>query len=313
MSEIETIITAIVSSLGVSLGGAWWLGRLLVSHRLNKDLEDYKSQWMKELNEEKLRLSGSIKREVENYLGEKSAQREYELEAKKRLYQSIGPLRFQLLLACRDTAHRIEGHGLRKSYDMSSSNFYGRSTMYRILKPLVICELIESQVAYADFSVDESALDALLFKKSCGLVLSGGEILSNHPDIDWSSQKQHLFFDTLREAASVLISKSESGEKIITFHEFDAAYDELISNYGLVTLSEIINDFTMKSKPLFWMRLLSYGYICREFLGTAGNHLKFEYSPFDIEGLILRTEDDYILANKTKFEVAVKQSVKKLL
>lgn len=59
-----------------------------------------------ELDKETLERSATVRREVESYLGEQSAHREYVLEAKKQLYHSIGPLRFQLLLACRDAAHR---------------------------------------------------------------------------------------------------------------------------------------------------------------------------------------------------------------
>lgn len=310
MTDFSTILTAILSSLGVSLGGAWWLGRAMISNRLSKDFEDYKSQWKRDLNQESLKLSGTIRKEVEGYIGEQSARREYELEAKKRLYQAIGPLRFQLLLACRDIAHRIEGHGLRKAYEMSSSHFYGRNTIYRILKPLAISELIESQVAYTDFSVDESALDSLLFKKSCSLAFAGGEVLCNHPDIDWSNQTEHLFFDTLTEAASVLICKEESTIRILTFHEFNDQYDDLISNSGLLAISRIIDGFTMRSKPLFWLRLVSFGHICREFLGSAGKDLRFEYSHFNLTGLIKKTEDDYILSRVNEFKKAAKRSVK---
>ncbi len=229
------------------------------------------------------------------------------------MYQAIGPLRFQLLLACRDIAHRIEGHGLRKAYNMSSSQFYGRNTIYRILKPLTICELIENQVAYADFSVDETPLDALLFKKSCSLAFSGGDVLLDHPDIDWSGQKQHLFFDTITEASSVLISQKNNEVTVMSFHEFNDKYDQLISNSGLLALSRIIDGFSMSSKPLFWLRLISFGHICREFLGAAGKDLKFEYFHFNIEALVNKTEDDYILSNLKEYKKAINQSVKEQL
>ncbi|MGZ4991142.1 MAG: hypothetical protein ACXV8S_10285 [Methylobacter sp.] len=313
MNELATIATAVTSSVGLSLGGAWWLGKAIVSHRLAKDLEDYKARWESELTEESIKLSGSIKKEVDNYLGEQSARREYELEAKKRLYQAIGPLRFQLLLACRDVAHRIEGHGLRKAYDMNPSYFYGRNTIYRILKPLAICELIEEQVAYADFAVDESALDALLFKKSCSLAFSGSEVLCKHPEIDWSSQKQHLFFDTLTEAALALVSKEGGNIRILSFHEFKNQYDQLTSNSGLQDLVKIFDGFTMDSKPLFWLRLVSYGHNCREFVGTAGKDLKFEYSHFNIEALIRKSNDKYVLSNIKDYKSAIIKSVKREL
>ncbi len=64
MTEIETIVTVIISSFGLSVGGAWWLSKSLVSHKLSKDLEDYKSQWKKELDEENIKLTGSIKEKL---------------------------------------------------------------------------------------------------------------------------------------------------------------------------------------------------------------------------------------------------------
>ena len=44
------------------------------------------------------RWQGEVRKEVETYLGEKSAEREYILEARKNLYHTIGPLRFQLVI-----------------------------------------------------------------------------------------------------------------------------------------------------------------------------------------------------------------------
>ena len=182
--DIPTIVTSVVSSLGVSAAGAWWLSKALVSHRLAKDLEDYKSEWKRELEQEKLEIAGAIKERVDTVLADRAADREYELEAKKRLYQLIGPLKFQLLLACRDAAHRVEGHGLRVAYDTSIKGYYGINTIHRILRPVAIAELIEQQVAFADFAVDESAIKLLCFKKSVTQAITGGAVICDHPNVD---------------------------------------------------------------------------------------------------------------------------------
>jgi hypothetical protein len=308
--DIATIATSVVSSLGVSAAGAWWLSKALVSHRLAKDLENYKSKWQRELEREKLEIAGRVKERVDSLLGDRAAEREYALEAKKRLYQLIGPLKFQLLIACRDAAHRIEGHGLKAAYDMSVGGYYGVNTIHRILRPLAISELIEQQVAYADFAVDESAIGLLRFKKSATLAFTGGDVMRDHPNVDWNQQSEHLFYATLSEAAHALIATDANGAKrVIEYHEFATLFASNHNNQGLSTLARIIDQFTMKSKPLFWVRLVAFGHNCREYVGTAGAGLDFEYRRYNLRALLERSEDEYILANLDAFKTAVESSI----
>ena len=72
-----------------------------------------------------------------NLLGEKASEREYRLEGCKRLYRLVGLLRFQLLVARRDLAGRIEAQ-VRRQYvfkvtSIGPESYYGRSTLYRLL------------------------------------------------------------------------------------------------------------------------------------------------------------------------------------
>ena len=156
---------------------------------------------------------GQVKERVDTVLAERAADREYAFEAKKRLYQLIGPLKFQLLLACRDAAHRVEGHGLKAAYDMSVKGYYGINTIHRILRPIAIAELIEQQVAFADFAVAESAIKLLCFKKSVTQAITGGTVICDHPNVDWNRQSEHLFYATLTEAAHALMSADANGAK----------------------------------------------------------------------------------------------------
>ena len=201
--DISTVVTSLISSLGVSITGAWWLSKTLVSHRLAKTLETYKSELQRQHEAEKLEIEGQIKERVEGLLGDRSAEREYTLEAKKRLYHFIGPLKFQLLIACSDAARRIESHGLVSEYNLSVDGYYGTNTIYRILRPLAVSELIEQQIAYADFSVDDSAIGLLRFKHSANWALTGGNVVGRHPNVDWNRQTEHLFFDTLSWTLSI--------------------------------------------------------------------------------------------------------------
>jgi hypothetical protein len=56
----------------------------------------------------------------------RKAELDYELEAKKRLYEAVGPLRLQLLLAARDVVRRIGTHHL-SNWNMSADGYYVKS------------------------------------------------------------------------------------------------------------------------------------------------------------------------------------------
>jgi hypothetical protein len=110
-------------------------------------------------------LEATLRKGVEEYLGDKAAERQYRLEARKRLYTAIGPLRFQLVVACSDFAGRVERMATGKQpYATSLKGYFGRSTAFRLLRLFAVAELIERQITYADFSVDPSTVDLLRFK-----------------------------------------------------------------------------------------------------------------------------------------------------
>jgi len=307
--DVYTVATSLISSLGVSLAGAWWLSKALVSHRLQKALESYKSELQLQHDREKLEIEGQIQERVECLLGDRAAEREYMLEAKKRLYYLIGPLKFQLLIACSDAARRIESHGLVAEYKLSLDGYYGISTIYRILRPLAVSELIEQQIAYADFSVDDSSISLLRFKHSATRTLNDDNVIGCHPNVNWNQQTEHLFFDTISEAAHALITVDNNGSKrVIEYYEFKKHFISDHNNNGLNVLAKIIEKFTIKSKPLFWLRLVAFGYNCREYVGTEGVNLDFDYKRYDIRALLERSGDPYIINNLNNYETLVKNS-----
>ena len=85
---------------------------------------------------------------------------------------------------------------------MSAEGYYVKSCIYRLLAPLAIGQLIERQMSFVDFSVDKDAVSLLRFVTSAERMLTGNDIILDHPDTDWSTQSQHLFRDNLRSASS---------------------------------------------------------------------------------------------------------------
>lgn len=250
-------------------------------------------------------IQGEIRKEVETYLGDKSAEREYELEARKHLYKAIGPLRFQLVIACRDASSRINNYGTGKTFDMTMKGYYGLSTLYRVVRPIAIVELIEQQVAYTDFSVDQTAIEILRFKRAVYKTFTDGDPILKHPDANWNSQTEHLFTDTLSRIANSLVildKEANNKKRPMSYTEFRTFSQNSENLKKFSPLTRILENFQIRDMPIFWARLVCFGNICNEYVRQAGNSIGFEYNPIDLSKLLLASKDDYILSNSEKYQ-----------
>ena len=266
-----------------------------MSHRLQKDLETFKSDLDRERAAEKAAVEGTVRQAVETRLGDLGAERQYALEAKKRLYTSIGPLRFQLLLACRDLAGRVQSHGLRQTYDVRPATYYGRSTLYRILRPLCLTQLIEKQIAYADFSVDAGAVDLLRFQGAALAAFSGGRLVEGHPKVDWNHEREHVFFDRLRLSAHALTVQQPDGfERAMQFQEFERFLAQPGHSEELHPFPSIFDRMSPSATPLFWLRLVAYAHLCNDFINRTGTAIGFERRVYPVRELLAVTDDPSI-------------------
>lgn len=316
--DTSTVLTAVTSSLGLSLAGAYWLARSLIAHRLQvaiemrkielaeqlethklgltQQLEKLRGELQLELAHDKAQIEGSVRREVETFLGQAAAQRQYEYDARRRLNLAIGPLRFQLLLACRDLAGRIEALGSReKCFSLSLQGYYGRSTLYRLLRPVAIGEVIETQVAMNDFSVEPAALDCLRFRRSLTRILSGDELVDGHPKVDWTRQTQHVYSDSLSVCAQALIQREDDQtQRILRFDEFNERLDRA-GLQSVAPFDELLSGFQPATKPILWLRLVAYGHACNALVDRLGAGTGFDSRGFPTERLLLQGQDPVIV------------------
>lgn len=299
------ITTAVMTSAGISIGAAAWLSRTLINHKLAQALALHQSELTARLEgvraenqrmaaHEKTLLDGLVKQQVDLYLGQAAAQLSYEYDARKRLYTAIGPLRFQLLVACGELAGRIERFGMSERYDTSIDDYYGRSTLYRILRPIAIAELIEQQIAVMDFSVDAAAMDCLRFKKTVTRILSGEEIACAHPAVNWNSQEQHAFSDSVSASANVLICRAPGcADRIMRFDEFRFWIDNH-AHQPLGPFPALLRNFNPDTKPILWARLVAYGNACSSLVNRLGIPIGFEERIYPARLLLAQTRDQFI-------------------
>jgi hypothetical protein len=295
--QLVEFIKFALPTFGISIVTAAWLARALINHRLTAHLDAQKADFDAKLTVLKAQWEGSVKQRVDTYLADRAADREYQQEARRRLYLAIGPLRFQLLMACRDLCGRVISYG-KQSYDTALTTYYGRSFLFRILRPLTIVELIERQIAYADFSVEASALDLLRFKKAAYAALTGDSLVVGHPGVNWDDEEQHVFFDHLaRAAGSLVTADGQSGSRCMRFDEFGTLLDDLSRRVALEPFPQLLADFTSIRKPLLWLRLVGLASLCNDHINRAGKDIGFEQRALPSAELLRVSADPEIIGN----------------
>ncbi|WP_250633120.1 hypothetical protein [Pinirhizobacter soli] len=313
--DLVTLLSALTGSGLVSLAVAKSLAGKLLDHRLDKDLKLYDEKIDKRLAEHKADLDtrvaeatalkeGAVRKEVEGYLGDQSADREYRSEARKRLYLAVGPLRFQLLNAASEAANRVLRVGDGLETDLSLNEYFGRSTAYRVLRVLALGELVERQIAYADFSVDPDMRSLLRFKRLAMACFSSSRVSLGHSQEDWNEQKQHVFQDNLGSLASLLIipEKPSSPSRVMRFSEFNAAFVTSVHLSRLEPIPRLFASFSPKSAPILWLRLLALMHLCAGLVEAQGAQLGLEAINMDVDALLKLSADAEITKRMDEYK-----------
>ena len=294
-------LSTFLSTLGVSAATAAWLAKSLVNQKLEKELQKNKHHFDKELAKYKSEYESEVKKNIEVYLKENEALIKYQSEAKARLYHAIGPLKFQLLLAARDCKVRITSHP-RQPYKIDIDGHYGKSTAYRIARLLCLTELIERQVAYADFSVDSSAVKLLEFKKSLFLIISGSKITAHHPNVEWDTQQEHIFFDVLSTIGNALVIREDKiNHRCMYFSEFSQLLNDQEFRDKISPLLHVLSNLNVHKTPILWVRLSCVAALCGSLISEMGVPVGFKDKPTDLGALIGVSDDKYLNKKLDKY------------
>ena len=254
---------------------------------------------------------------TQTWLLERKARIDYKLPARQRLYEALGPLRTQLLFSSRDLVRRVQNHpGSR--WNMKPSDYYAKSFIWRLLRPLAVGQLIEGQLTIADFSVDPKAVALLRYKAAMDEMLTGGEVVEGLEGVNWATQTQHLFADNLRTAAAKLIFDDDGVDRVMGYAQFDQSYPDLMAQPGLKELTTIFdncvrNGHTLLGNPIFWLRVVGYAYVCNQLMSTHGSKLGFRKSVLAVQSLLEAVPDRSVASGaagfQARFDSIIEQSL----
>jgi hypothetical protein len=59
----------------------------------------------------------------------------------------------------------------------------------------------------------------------------------------------------------------------------------------------ILDGFSIKERPIFWLRLVGVGYACNWFLARAGRELGLRTEAYPVREMLAATHDEFVLSH----------------
>jgi hypothetical protein len=238
-------------------------------------------------------------REIENLRdrldaarADRNAKRDYEYEARKRLYHECGPSFFQLMELSEAAYYRITG--LAKTASEGNLNpgensfltyeYYRISTLYRLFAVPAALKIIQRRLAIVDLSLDRKILRQYTLAREA--FFSFGEEftfakLGNTPllykpfddEADRKSRSQPAIYwrqglplGVIEPAVEALLIEDNKHElRVRTYPECEAEYKKKDSQLRRLfdELSFLIQDFHPRTRPIFWRIMVTQACLYR--------------------------------------------------
>jgi hypothetical protein len=147
-------------------------------------------------------------------------------------------------------------------FDTAMDGYFGPNTLYRLLRPLVLAELVERQTNYVDFSVDRAAVVLLRFQAASYEALTGAGSVLCEMRLDWAKETQHVFKGRLQHAANLMIVDADP-PRCARFDEFAAILQQARQDDptgGMARFAHLVDGMSPGREPVFWSRLVAYGH-----------------------------------------------------
>jgi len=200
---------------------------------------------------------------------ERDAQRDYEYEARKRLYAEVQPLFFHLGEAAASTfdcIRHLQGfRAFRMMQDVNATLTV--NNVYRLMAPLVTVRLIQRRMTAVDLRLDVALRAQYRLARELLYTFSRGErIAALAPAIKytWTGEdRQHLLPAVLEVVAAGLTVEDGGGAaRCMTYPEFEARFraDQSFRDTTL-PLRQWLAGASPTAKPVLWRSLVAQAYL----------------------------------------------------
>jgi hypothetical protein len=300
---ITTILTSASVSAALTAVIVWltknWIGERIkgsITHEYNQKLESYKSQLKKEHDQEIERL----KAELGEVSSERNARRDYEYEARKKLYSKYEPLLFQLIEQSESAYYRIlslartarQGN-LKEDAGgwLSHRDYYMLSTIYKLLAPIALFKIIQHNLTFVDLSVDPGIASNYTLAKVLYLTFTCDfELATEKPEIVYEPfaksaysrckdnpqqfWRQGIPLGCLDNVLDECLLSDDKPSRLRTFGDFERVLTALLkvnTDSYINLFFEIFENFHPYTRPVLWRILVTQAHIHRLLIGRVGS------------------------------------------
>lgn len=295
-------------------------GKSLIDHLLASDIENHKAK----LNEQTKCSVEKIKSELEESKSLNTARRDYEYEARKRLYREYEPLLFLFVVTAADALHRIHSlarwsrkEGIREDGTgwLEGKTYCLSSTIYYLLAPLAIFKLIQRRQTLMDLQLDPCILSHYTIARCIYISYSDDfDFAKAYPSLDYSPNclewerkrntdpavywRQGLPVGRLDSALESMIVQNDECQRIMSFGEFEMAYFNPISDLSAAfeTVTDVFAGFHPKTRPVLWRILIAQSYMFSAF--TQQQFSTNKTTPWIVESLDSKERLDWRVSDQ---------------
>jgi hypothetical protein len=225
---------------------------------------------------------------------ERDARRDYEYDAHKRLYTECEPLLFQLAELAEHAYYRIFSLARTARLGdlprwLTGDGYYLRSTMHKLISPLVVFRLIQQRLTFVDLRLDADIASQYTLLKLLYLTFTDAFDFANmNPTIaykpddpEWDAKRkedqpkfwrQGLYLGSLDNSIDALIVLHENEKpRWKTYGEFELEFgDHESPTYNrFLTLADVLQGFHPKTRPVLWRMLWTQSLIYEQILGNS--------------------------------------------
>lgn len=230
-----------------------------------------------------------LKAELAERKSENDARRDYEYEARKRLYQECEPLLFQLSEVSENALYRIHSlartarRGNLRSSDswLDGPGYYMMLTIYNLLAPVAVFKLIQRRITFVDLSVEPqikaqynlAKVIYVSFTDDFDFARLEPAIIYDPNNPDWRELRnvdsimhwrQGIPVGRLDVAAEGLILREASAPaRLRSFGEFEAEYfkEESLIRESFSIVTDLFLGFHPVTRPILWRMLITQAHI----------------------------------------------------
>src|ERR1044072_613687 len=275
---------------------------------------------LKTLEFENNKKLAEINANLEKSKSEDDARRDYDYDARKRLYKECEPLFFRLTEASINALYRVVSLartarwgalGPEKPSWLGKKEYYMASTVYTLLLPVAIFRLIQNKLTMVDLTVDKRISDQYSLAKWIYLCLTEDfELAEIEPALPykpftpgWETKRLASTREFWREGigqgrldaavGEIIITDTAGQERVLTFGEFEKKfYAE--DNNQFHPFGDIFLNFHPADRPVLWRILITQALLFVKLVDTSYMSqdtftLYLSHIPRDLEGADLNS------------------------